>query len=120
MLQKGTTFIRSGHVWFHITERTPKNPSVLCVNLTCLDDQCPDDECHINKSEYSWVRDGYATAVAFSRARIWNGDSIEKCLRNGLLSEPHQEDVPKSTVLKVIKAALSSRELNADCRALLK
>lgn len=120
MLPKGTTFIRHGHIWFNITEPTAQNPHVLCVNLTCLDEDCPDDECTISPEEYNWVKDGYPTAIAFSRAKMWDANKIKWCLQNGDLRKPKQGDVPLKTVAKVIKAALNARELNNDLRTLLR
>ena len=119
MLPKGTTFIKSGHIWFNITEPTAQNPSVLCVNLTCLDSECPDDECIITGAEYGWIKDGYPTTVAFSRARSWDANKILECLRSGTLRKPRQGDVPQSTVSKVVRVALTARELNSDLRAML-
>lgn len=120
MLICGTTFIRSGHVWFNITEPSKDEPLVLCVNLTCLDEDCPDDECRITKEDYGWIRDGYPTTIAFSRAKTWNALNILKCLENGSLGKPHQGDVPAKTVAKVIKAALTSKELSDDKKQMLR
>jgi hypothetical protein len=120
VLRRGTTFIRIGHIWFNITEPSPESPLVLCVNFTALDDECPDDECPISRAEYRWVKDDYPTTVAFSRARLWNANSIEKCLKTGELRKPRQGDVPPRTVLKVIRIAITSRELNGDVKLFLK
>ena len=119
MLNKGTTFIRNGHIWFNITEPKPDNRDVLCVNLTSLDEDCPDDECPITRSEYGWVKAGYPTTIAFSRAKIWNADKIAACLQSKELKKPHQGDVPAATVLKVIGVAWASRELSDALRAML-
>jgi hypothetical protein len=114
VLSKGTTFIRNGHIWFNLTEPDGKDPHVLCVNFTCLDEQCPDDECQINSAEYNWVKDDYPTVIAFSRARLWDAGKIVACLKKGLIRKPDQGDVPPATVAKVIQVALKSRELSAD------
>jgi hypothetical protein len=84
-----------------------------------LDDDCPDDECLITRAEYNWVQDGYPTTMAFSRAKIWDSNKILACLQDGTLRKPRQGDVPPKTVLKVIKIAMTARELNGDLRALL-
>ena len=119
MLEKGTTFIRQGHIWFNLTEPTRHSTSVLCVNLTTLDDECPDDECLIECAEYKWVEDGHPTAIAFSRARIWDSEKIESSLANGTLKKPHHGDVSKTTVNKVLKVAAKSVQLNSDFKKLL-
>jgi hypothetical protein len=119
VLAKGTTFIRHGHIWFNITEPTERNPYVLCVNFTCMDEDCPDDECPISRAEYNWVKDNYPTVIAFSRARIWDANKILKCLADGHIRKPRQGNVPPATVSKVIKVALTARELNNDLRVLL-
>ncbi len=119
MLPRGTTFIRSEHIWFNLTEPTIQNPYVLCVNFTCLDDECQDDECPITKVDYAWIKEGYPTTIAFSRAQIWDANKIIACLQSGALRKPRQGDVPQATVLKVIKIAMTSRELNDDLRAML-
>ena len=120
MLDKGTTFIRAGHVWFNISEPTATNRKVLCVNLTCLDDECPDDECTISPVEYSWVKEGYLTTVAFSRAKVWDADNILACLKNGTLSQPGHGNIPANTISKVVKIALSSKELSDNLKDLLR
>jgi len=120
MLPKGTTFIRHEHIWFNISEPTQECSDVLCVNFTCLDDECPDDECPITPQEYAWVKVGYPTTIAFSRAKIWDAKKIVACIQSGELRKPHQGNVPATTVLKVIKVALIARELNDDFRALLR
>jgi len=114
VLAKGTTFIRHGHIWFNLSEPTKQNPEVLCVNFTCMDEECPDDECPISRAEYNWVKDDYPTTIAFSRAKVWDSGKIEACLANGELRKPHQGNVPKATVQKVIETAKKSRELSAD------
>jgi hypothetical protein len=119
VLAKGTTFIRSGHIWFNLTEPTRHSPLVLCVNLTTLDDECPDDECLIESSEYSWVEDGHPTTIAFSRARIWDAEKIESCLADGKLKKPHDGDISKSTLNKILKIALKSGQLNCDFKKFL-
>ena len=119
MLKKGTSFILNGHLWFNLTEPTAQNSHVLCVNLTCLDDECPDDECQITHVDYGFVKIGYPTAVAFSRARVWDSNNIIKHLGNGTLGKPGQGDVPAATVSKVVKIARTSRELSKDFKALL-
>jgi hypothetical protein len=120
MLPKGTTFIRHRHIWFNISEPTKQDPLVLCVNFTCLDEECPDDECPITRAEYNWIEENYPTTVAFSRAQLWDATKLEACLQSGALRKPRQGDVPANTVLKVIKVALVSRELNPEFRAFLK
>jgi len=80
VLEKGTTFIRSGHIWFNLTEPKKHDSSVLCVNFTTLDDECPDDECQILPSEYKWIENNHPTVIAFSRARIWDAEKIKSCL----------------------------------------
>jgi hypothetical protein len=119
VLEKGTTFIRNGHVWFTLTEPKKNDPRVLCVNFTTLDDECPDDECHILPSEYKWIEENHPTTIAFSRARIWDSEKIKSCLANGTLKKPRFGDVPKSTVSKVLKSAAKSIELNGDLKAFL-
>jgi hypothetical protein len=84
-----------------------------------LDEDCPDDECPITKADYDWIKDGYPTTIAFSRAQIWDATKILACLQKGALRKPRQGDVPRGTVLKVIKAAMTARELNDDLRAML-
>jgi hypothetical protein len=116
---KGTTFIRDRHIWFNITEPTPNDPYVLCVNFTCLDEECPDDECPVTREEYGWIMENYATTIAFSRARLWDANKISECLKNGSLRKPRQGDVPIATMMKVIAVAKVSRELSADLRRLL-
>lgn len=119
MLEKGTTFIRSGHIWFNLTEPKKHDSSVLCVNFTTLDDECPDDECQILPSEYKWIENNHPTVIAFSRARIWDAEKIKSCLVSGTLKKPRFGDVPKSTVSKVLKIAQKSRELNSDLKKFL-
>lgn len=119
MLLRGTAFIRGQHVWFSITEPTALHSNVLCINLTSLDEECPDDECQLTNADYAWVKDGHKTAVAFSRAQIFDPVKIEKCIRSGILKTPHQGNVPAITLEKVIAAARSSRELSSDKKALL-
>jgi hypothetical protein len=89
------------------------------VNFTTLDDECPDDECSIQPSEYKWIKDDHPTAIAFSRARIWDSKKIVDCLARGILKKPSSGDVPKATVNKVLKIALKSVELNSDFKKLL-
>jgi len=84
-----------------------------------LDENCPDDECLISRAEYNWIKDGYPTTVAFSRARMCDAGKIVKCLADGTLRKPHQGNVPLKTVLKVIKIAMTSRELSGDLRSFL-
>ena len=119
MLEKGTTFIRSGHIWFNLTEPTKHNSRVLCVNFTTLDAECPDDECQIQSSEYKWIEDNHPTAIAFSRARLWDAEKIKSCLADGTLKKPRFGNVPKSTVNKVLKIAAKSIQLNSDFKKLL-
>ena len=121
MLPRGTTFIRDGHVWFNISEPTTANQQVLCVNLTSLDEDCPDDECLIACAEYSWVDDRHPTptAVAFSRARLWDAQKLIMCLKKGILKKPRQGDIPKTTVAKIVKLAVNSRELSEELKAFL-
>ena len=119
MLPKGTTFKRIGHVWFNLTEPKGTNRKVLCVNFTCLDEECPDDECPITSAEYNWVKGSYPTTIAFSRAQIWDADKIAACLKSRELRKPHQGDVPATTVMKVYRIAILSRELSDEKRALL-
>lgn len=119
MLEKGTTFIRSGHIWFNLTEPTKHNSRVLCVNFTTLDAECPDDECQIQSSEYKWIEDNHPTAIAFSRARPWDAEKIKSCLADGTLKKPRFGNVPKSTVNKVLKIAAKSIQLNSDYKKLL-
>jgi hypothetical protein len=45
---------------------------------------------------------------------------MEACLQTGALRKPRQGDVPANTVMKVIKVALVSRDLNPEFRAFLK
>ena len=119
MLPKGTTFFRSKHVWFTLSEPSRTNRDVLCVNLTCLDEECPDDECQVTHAEFAWVKEGYLTTVAFSRAQIWNADKLLSCLQSGSLSKPHGGDIPPATISKIIEIAKRSRELSDDQKALL-
>jgi hypothetical protein len=119
VLEKGTTFIRSGHIWFNLTEPTKHNSRVLCVNFTMLDAECPDDECQIQSSEYKWIEDNHPTAIAFSRARLWDAEKIKSCLADGTLKKPRFGNVPKSTVNKVLKIAAKSIQLNSDYKKLL-
>jgi hypothetical protein len=120
VLPKGTAFIFGGHVWFNLSEPAPQKPQVLCVNFTSLDEECQDDECVITHVEYSWIRGNYPTTVAFSRARAWDSRNIVSCLKSGQLHKPSQGDVPANTVAKVIKAALTSRELSEELKAYIK
>jgi hypothetical protein len=118
-VDKGTTFIRDGHIWFNLTEPTKHCSKVLCVNFTTLDEECPDDECQIKPSEYKWIEDGHPTTIAFSRAKIWDADKINSCLKAGTLKKPHHGDVPKTTVQKVLKVAEKSIQLSGDFKKLL-
>jgi hypothetical protein len=104
-------------LWFTLTEPTADDSRVLWVNLTTLDDECPDDECLIDSSEYGWV--DHPTAVAFSRARLWNADKIVSAISSGILKKPRQGDIPRSTIAKVLSSAARSRELSRDLKDFL-
>jgi len=119
VLPKGTTFFRNNHVWFNLTEPSTHRLEVVCVNFTTLDEDCPDDECIVTQADYAWIEAGHPTAIAFSRAQLWDGEKIAECLRNGALRKPRQGDVPAATVAKVYRAAITSNQLSEDLRAFL-
>ena len=87
--------------------------------VSSLDEECPDDECFLEHSDYGWIEINHRTVVAFSRARIWNASKIQLAIAKGLIKCPVLDAVPKAAVSKVIKAALTSRELGADMKAFL-
>jgi hypothetical protein len=89
------------------------------VNLTTLDDECPDDECVLGNADYAWIRPNHPTAVAFSRARIWDLAKLEAAIKSGLIKIPHPDMVPNATVLKVAAIAVKSVELRKDAKRML-
>jgi hypothetical protein len=84
-----------------------------------MDEECVDDECQLSHSDYRWVEHDHPTVVAFSRAKVWDARKIVHALKNGLLRQPVEGDIPKLTLAKVIRAATTSRELSPDFKALL-
>jgi hypothetical protein len=116
---RGTAFFRHGHPYFVISDPAANNGKVLCVNLTTLDEDCVDDECLLDQNDYAWIQPGHPTAVAFSRAQVWDGNKIDLCLQRGLLQPANPPIVPAQTVAKVVAAAKTSRELSPAMRAML-
>ena len=119
MLPKGTTFLRNRHIWFNLTEPTEQTTNVLCVNLTTLDEECPDRECIISAKDYKGIGSDHPTAVAFSRAKLWDSQKIILCLANGTLKQAWGGDIPIATVELITVAALKSAQLNGDFKRLL-
>jgi hypothetical protein len=115
----GTAFYRVGHPFFVISDPAANNGKVLCVNLTTLDEDCPDDECILDENDYAWIKPNHPTAVAFSRARVWDAVKLDHCLQSGELHPANPPIVPAVTVAKVVAAAKIARELSADKKAFL-
>ena len=112
----GTAFVWDNHVWFVLSAPDLRG-QVLCVNLTTLDEECPDDECILSEADYAWI--GHSTAVAFSRARLWDAAKIGAALAGGALERPQPNTIPWATVEKVRKSAIASRGLRKEWKALL-
>jgi hypothetical protein len=119
VLAQGSAFFKDGHVWFILSDPTANNRSVLCVNITTLDDDCPDDECILDHTDYEWIERGHKSAIAFSRARTWRLVMIETALARGILTTPFHRILPQATITKVLRAAKNSRELSQDKKSLL-
>jgi hypothetical protein len=114
----GTAFYRHDHVYFVLSQPNAFG-KVLCVNLTTLDDECIDNECTLDDSEYSWIKPKHPTAVAFSRAAIWDAALIDQCLQDGTLGQPNPSTVPGPTVAKVVALAKQSVQLTPKQMAFL-
>ena len=120
MVPVGTTFIWAGHVWVVISDYLKHSDrKVLGVNLTTMDDECPDDECILDETHYSWIEPNHRTAVAFSRAKLWDSQKLFAHVGH-TLPKPREGDIPPGTVAIIIKCALASRELGEEIKALLK
>lgn len=119
MAALGAAFYRVGHPFFIISDPAANGGKVLCVNLTTLDDECSDDECILNENDYAWIEPNHPTAVAFSRARVWDVAKLDQCLQNGFLKAANPPIVPAATVAKVVAIARNARELSPDKKAFL-
>ena len=87
------------------------------MNVTSLDEECPDDECILHPSDFRRLTK--PSAVAFSRARIWDSRKIDDAIAKGLIQRPHPNMIPARTIAKVIAAALIAKELSQDKKDLL-
>ena len=116
---RGSAFFRAGHPFFVLSDPALNAGKVLCVNLTTLDDECADDECILDENDYAWIKPNHPTAVAFSRARVWDVTKLEYCLETGFLKPAHPPIVPAATIEKVLAVAKTARELSPDQKALL-
>jgi hypothetical protein len=119
VLTSGSAFIRHGHVWFILSEPGRNGGKVLCVNITTLDEDCVDDECVLKHSDFAWIEPNHPSAVAFSRAKVWDYERIEDAMKQGILRLCRCPIVPRTTLQKVIEAAKKSKELSQDLKALL-
>jgi hypothetical protein len=119
VLSLGDAFLWDGHVWFILSEPRHVSGKVLCVNLTTLDEECPDDECVLDNPDYGWIDPGHLTAVAFSRARVFDARKVEESISSGLIRRPRPNQVPAATMAKIVTAAKASKELSAEKRRML-
>jgi len=107
-----------GHVWF-VLSAADASGKILCVNLTTLDDECPDDECILMHVDYEWIEENHPTAVAFSRAKLWDEAKLDQALANGLLNQPNPPALLPATIAKVQAAAKTSYQLSRAFKAML-
>lgn len=119
MLVSGFAFWRNGHPWFVLTDPVPKSGNAVFVNLTTLDEECIDAECVLSDSDYAWIEKNHPTAVAFSRAEVWDVLKIEAAVNKGLLKTHKTPPIPAATLAKVRSIAKTARELSNDLKKLL-
>lgn len=119
MVERGTAFIRDGHVWFVLSDPQHSSGWVLCVNLTTYGGICYDNECFLTPADYDWIKPGNKTVVAFSRARFYRVEKLEYALESGALRQPKQKIVPLKTVSKVAIIAKTSAELSPEMKHIL-
>lgn len=81
--------------------------------------KCPDNECVILSKDYKGIAADHPTAVAFSRAKLWDAGKIVACLKSGHLKSPWGGDVTPETVEKILLVAKKSIQLNGDFKKLL-
>ena len=115
----GEVYWREGHPWIVISEAGHPSGCLLCVNLTTLDDECPDDECILHKADYEWIEDGHPTAVAFSRARLWEEGKFLEAIRRGILTSCRPKVVSQACLKKIVTAARISKQLGSKKKELL-
>jgi hypothetical protein len=120
VVERGTAFIRDGHVWFVLSDPGHSSGWVLCVNLTTYGPHCYDNECFLTPDDYDWIKPGHKTVVAFSRAKFYRVDKLKYALESGALRQPKQKLVPLETVSKVAIIAKTSREVSPDMLHILK
>lgn len=115
----GNVYWRDGHPWIVLSQAGHSSGYILCVNLTTLDEECVDDECILSKADYDWVEEKHPTAVAFSRARVWEESKFREAINRGLLTSGHPKSVSDACLKKIVKAAYSSKQLAKTKKNLL-
>ena len=88
---------------------------LLVAAWTTLDEQCPDDECLLQPSDHPEI--SHASALAFSRARLWEAAKIQQSMTAGAvrLAAPLSPTVLK----RVIASAHAARALRREWKSLL-
>jgi hypothetical protein len=115
----GEVYWRDRHPWIVISESGHSSGLILCVNLTTLDEECPDDECILHKADYEWIEDEHSTAVAFSRAKLWEESKFIEAIRRGILKAGRPKSIPEACLKKILTAARMSKQLGHKKKELL-
>ena len=101
----------------HLILSSPSTPSsaVLVVNWTTLDEDCIDDACVLYPGDHSVIR--HPSAIAYSRARLWQAEKIMIAVKNGLLDE--LESLTPAVLKRVVEGGIVSPELRPEWKAIL-
>jgi hypothetical protein len=107
--------LEPAHLWICLSDQAGPGSDVLTVNLSTLRETYVDDECILNPGEY--LRVTRQSAVMFSRACLRNEGTLMTAIRNRQIEQ--LEDLPDSTLEKILAAARSSRQLSPRMKAYL-
>ena len=101
----------------HVIVSTPpaSGGSVLVVNWTTLDDECIDDAGILNTGEHPAIR--HPSAMAYSRAHLWQAEKIRVAVANGLLEE--LEPLNPALLNRIVEGGIKSPELRPEWKAML-
>lgn len=102
------------HVHLIISKPSVLGP-VLVTNWTTLDEDCTDDACILNPGDHPAI--SHPSAIAYSRARLWQAQKIIMAIENGLLIE--LEPLAPAVLRRVIDGGGQSPELRPEWKAML-
>ncbi len=100
---------------FVVLAVAPKSHQVLVVAWTSLDDECPDDECLLLPEDHPEI--SRSSALAFSRARLWDANKLKEALATGLFRKAEPFD--GAVWQRVISAARQAANLRREWKKLL-